>query len=510
MATVRACWTAPPPAGAGTPAWADATAQLGLLEPLTGMHAHAAAWGDLSGDGFLDLMVGTFADRRTEVYAVRGADGPSPDRILERSGEGFEIDPSFPPVFGRTSGAAFADLDRDGDDDLVVSRNGAAAASSVYENDGGSLVARPHAGLADELGGRSIGVLRVDDDDLLDLIIVEDRFTQGNSRLYRNLGGLQFEDAGSSLGWPAGVHGLGISTGDLNGDGHTDVFVSGSNRMFVGTGTGLREVDAGVTLWEPVGPEDDVAGSAMGDADRDGRLDLIVGQHFNSTLGRGGPQPVRLFLNRTAGIGADPTLEEVTVAAGLTPIPTKAPHVELADINNDGWPDVVTSASAGHGTVPAVFVSRGLVDGIPRFSTPEGIGSPQYWVTAPTADVDRDGRLDVFAVEWEPTLPSILFSNESGSGNWLEVAFDVVDGGGPGTRVAIYRSGEAGAPEALLGLSELVASQGYAAGAVDVAHFGLGSVTEVDLVVQPPGRTDPLVLPAVAANQHVALPNGCG
>ncbi len=504
------CWKAAPAAGAGVPAWEDATAEFGLIEPLTGMHAHAAAWGDVSGDGFQDLMVGTFADRRAEVYAVRGAAGPAPDRVLARSGDEYSLDPSFPSTFGRTSGAAFADLDGDGDDDLVVSRNGASAASSIYENVEGSLTERPDAGLAVELGGRSVGVLHVDGDELLDLIIVEDRFTGSNSRLYRNLGGLRFSDSGPDLGWPQGVHGLGISTGDLNGDGYTDVFVSGSNRMFVGTGSGLREVDAQVTAWEPVGAEDDVAGSAMGDVDRDGKLDLVVGQHFNSTLGRGGPQPVRLFLNRTDDVGGDPVLEEVTGPAGLTPLPTKAPHVELADINNDGWLDVVTSASAGNGTVPAVFISEGLIDGVPHFSTPDGLGSPQYWVTAPTADVDRDGRLDVLAVEWEPALPSILFSNKSDSGNWLEVSFDVADGGGPGTRVAVYAAGSAGDPTALLGFGEIVASQGYAAGAVDAAHFGLGDVTEVDLVAHAPGRADPLLVPTVAVNQHVRLPDGCG
>jgi len=503
-----ACWSAPAADGGAPGTWTDVTADVGLIAPLTGMHAHAAAWGDVDADGALDLLVGTFADRRAEVYAVRGASGPSPDRLLTGNGSVFTIDESFAPTFGRASGAAFADLDADGDSDLVVSRNGDLAASSVYENTGSSLVEVETAGLPQKFGGRSVGVLHLDGDGQLDLVLVEDRYVGGNSRALRNRGGLRFEDAGDAFGWPAGVHGLGISTGDLNGDGLTDVFVSGSNRLFVGTGVGVREVDANVTAWAPVGREDDVAGSAMGDVDRDGKLDLLVGHHFNSTLDRGEAQSVRLFLNRTPD-GADPVFEEVTASAGLVPIPTKAPHVELADVDNDGWLDIITSASAEHGKVPATFMNEGATDGITRFTSPDGLGSAQYWVTAPTADFNRDGRLDVLAVEWEPSLPSILFRNASASGNWLEVAFDLDDGGGPGTRISLYEVGRSGDPDGLLGSSELVASQGYAAGAVEAAHFGLGEIDLVDVVVRPPLGAAPMAITGVAVNQRLQLPDGC-
>jgi hypothetical protein len=506
------CWTAAPHEGPQqeTPgiAWTDATEMLGLVEPLTGMHAHAAAFGDVDGDQMLDLLVGTFADRRPEVYAVRGADGPSPDRLL-RGGGAFAIDPTFPEAYGRASGAAFADLDVDGDLDLVVSRNvsdGDEAASAVYRNEDGQMVEVPDAGLVAEVGGRSVGVLHIDGDGLLDLIVVEDRYTGSTTRAYRNLGDLRFDE--TDWGIPAGVHGLGIATGDLNGDGLTDVFVSGSNRLFVGTGDGLREVDAAALAWPPVGNEDDVAGADFGDVDGDGRLDLIIGQHFNSTLGRGGPQPVRLYLNRTEG--GDPAFEEVTEAADIMPIPTKAPHVELADLDNDGLLDILTSASADSGSAPAVYRNLGVRDGIPRFESPTGLGDAQYWVSAPTADVDRDGRLDVLLVEWEPTLPSLLLANDGASGNWLEVSVDASLGGGPGTRVEIYPAGRAGDSDVLLGTSEITASRGYAAGAVAVAHFGLGEAEDVDVIVRPPLGGTPIELASVAANQHIRLPAGCG
>lgn len=502
------CWSAPPAAGSAGIAFADITAAAGMIEPLAGMFGHAAAWGDVNDDGLVDLVVGTFADRPQEQYRQRGADGPAPDRLMINTGGAFVVDDTFPESYGRTSGAAFADLDGDRDLDLILTRNVRPDqdldASVVYENRAGSFVAAD-SGIAAALGGRSVGVLDYDGDGALDLFIAEDRYRGGSSRLYRNDGSLRFSDVTADAGLPAALAGLGVATADVDGDGDVDLFVAGDNRLFLDAGDRFEEALSGTFSWPPVGDEDDPAGAAFGDVDRDGRMDLVIGQHFNSTVDFDVPAPVRLFVNRTEP-GGEVAFVEVTEAAGLVPLPTKAPHVEIVDLDNDGWPDIVTSASADGGKSPAVFRGLGSVDGVPKFEPPEGLGAAQYWVAAPAADIDGDGRLDLLLVEFDPGLPSRLVRNDSASGNWFEVSVGGEAGGGIGAQVLVYAA--AASPPELLGSAGITASRGYSAGVLANAHIGLGDVEMVDVVVRLPGGTE-LSLRSVPANRSVRLPAGC-
>jgi hypothetical protein len=497
------CWSTEPFGGGGDIRFADTTEASGLVGPLTGMHGHTAIWTDVDGDDRPDLFVGSFADRPDEIYQQRGAEGPSPDRLLVAGEGGFSIDGSLPEMFSRSSGGVSVDLDNDADLDLIVARNIKDSSlgrppTQIFENDNGRLRLVEGSGMPDELGGRSVGVLDYDGDGLLDLFIAEDRWTGGSSVLLHNDRGLIFSDATTDAGIPGDVHGLGVAVADFDGDTFPDIFVSGSNRLFLSDGPGrFEEADSTVFQWELFGAEDDVAGVSVADVNRDGLLDIAIGHHFNSTIDEGTTVSVRLYLNEGEGEFID-----VTEDAGLTPLPTKAPHVELNDFDNDGWPDLLTSASAGE--IPALFVHEGLDGDVPRFTTPEGLGDPQYWVAAPAVDYDRDGRLDVFLLEWEPALPSLLLRNETEAGNWLQVSVDAENGYGIGWRVEVFDE------ESLIGARDINVTQGYSAGALPIAHFGLGIAGTVDVRLTPPGDEESIVLGSIAANQHIRWPNGCG
>lgn len=477
--------TPPGPQGVGPIAFEDATEALGALGPLTGMRGHAVAAADVNADGWTDLFVGTFADRDVSDYQQRGAPGPAPDRLLLGGPDGFEADPTFPGSQGRTSGAAFADLDNDGDVDLVIARNvrdnarenaPGSSPSAVLRNDDGSFTV---AGtLREPAGARSVGLLDYDDDGLLDLFVAEDRFSGGSSVLLRNSGDLSFTDVTAAAGLGADVAGLGVGTGDLDADGDPDLLVGGSNRLFVNQGdaTFVEQVDA-IAGWPTFGDEDDPAGVAQADLNGDGRLDVVIGQHYNSTVDFDREVSVRLYLNETSP-GGTVRLADVTERAGLVGLPTKSPHVQVADVDADGLPDIVTTAAGTDGR-PIVFRQRGDTGPNPTFEASSTPGSAQYWVSAALVDVDRDGALDVVAVEWEPSLPTQVWRNVGPTGHWLEVDAD------PGNRVDVYPVGGLGQRQDLLGTAVVGASTGYAAGPALTARFGLGTDDrgEVDVEV---------------------------
>jgi enediyne biosynthesis protein E4 len=510
-----ACYRAPRDGDGGRIEFRDDTEALGLVDPLKGMYGHVVAAGDVNGDGWTDLFVGHFADRPDAVYEERGATGPAPDRLLIGGPDGFRVDETFPGTRGRSSGAAFADLDGDGDLDLVIARNVndsteiGRSPSVVLRNDSGRFEVAGE--LDDRRGGRSVGVFDYDGDGLLDLFLVEDRFAGGSSALFRNDGNLEFSDVTRDVDLPEDVDGLGVATADLDADGRPDLFVGGSNRLFVNVdGERFREIDNEDFRWRTYGEEDDVAGVATGDVDGDGAIDLVVGQHYNSTLDDGRSVPVHLYLN-DGGEPGRPRFRDVTEDAGLVGLPTKAPHVELVDFDADGVLDILTTASADDGERPAVFRGLGVEDGVPRFEAPGGLGNAQYWVTGATGDFDHDGRLDVFLVDYEPARPSLAFGGDSDSAHWLAVAIGDAGSGGVGGRVEVYRTGGIGDAGALIGSRHITANTGFGGGSVSEAWFGLAGESRVDVRVQPP-LGEPIDLLGIDADQLLVSggTRGCG
>ncbi|MBI1247816.1 hypothetical protein GC197_08195 [bacterium] len=520
--------------------FSDAGKPSGLLPAAEGIRGHAAAWGDVDNNGYPDLFVGTFHDS-----------GSKPGMLLRNDHGHFELDPqTILRTSGSGSGALFVDLTNDGNLDLFVAncvnrKEGVRAnPSRLFRNDGGGKftdVTQESGTCPEGYAGRGVAALDYDGDGLLDLLTCEQYYSPKVQRgpvLYHNLGEMRFEDVSKKAGLPVGMGGLGVAAADVNGDTIPDIFLtsgSGEHRLLLGSKEGVFHEAPGtreVFQWNLEDPEDSPAGVAIGDINRDQLPDIVIGHHFSSPWKS--PAPVRLYLNRGVTDGV-PKFEEITAAAGLKPLQMKAPHVEIQDFDNDGWPDIYVSIVKfkEDRPYPIIYQNRGNQSGDPKFEvtgwdvndfpTKEDLAvkrsgaffdkliadhSIMYMAPGPSADYDRDGNLDLFLPNWWIESPSLLLKNETPGGNWLDVT---AEGTGPtnrmgiGTKVNVYTAGQLGKPEGLIGSKEISIGYGYCSGQEAVAHFGLGEAESVDVEIVLPHDRGRVTKEGVGVNRRAAI-----
>jgi enediyne biosynthesis protein E4 len=527
----------------------DAGEEAGIFPAVAGIRGHGAGWGDLNGDGWADLFVGTFAAKESK-----------PCTLLRNSKGVFHLDDQDAPrVSGRVTGVVFADLDNDGDLDLYIGSMPAAKESKLGQREGHALagctllendghgkfkdISQASGACPAEFGGRSVTVFDYDGDSLLDLLVGEDPIPGYNgsptksSRLFHNKGGLKFDDASREAGLPEGVPGLGVAAADVNNDGWPDVFLAasgGGNVLLVNDGRGKFREPPGsraAFAWKDAVGDNMVCGVSIVDVNRDGLADIVLGQHYERPWAR--PVANRLYLNRTPK-GGDPKFEDVTERVGLVPLPLKSPHVEVQDFDNDGWPDIYASMvkydqeGRPH---PMIFRHLGMTDGLPQFRcdalavndfpTAEDLAVRRtgdvfdkmiadrkviYMAPGPTCDYNRDGRLDMFLPNWWPEAKSLLLANETPGGHWLQIAVKAppgVNSQGIGARVRVYRAGSLGDGEALVAAREIAVGYGYASGQEAIAHVGLGELAECDVEVVLPHGKGMITESRVKADQRI-------
>ncbi|MFT5051398.1 MAG: hypothetical protein ACI8QZ_002814 [Chlamydiales bacterium] len=460
----------------------------------------------------------------TEEAAVRGV-----DHLFGSTVDGFG------------SGIAFADLDMDGDPDIVAVGH-ILGYIGVFENDGmGHFTARSD-GIEGNAFPYSIGISVADydaDGDLDLFITVKD----APCVLLRNDGDFQFVDVASEAGVDHSGPAQGSTWGDYNGDGWPDLYVTirkefgGGNLFYRNRGDGTFEEIAAMLgidmategmsfhatfvdynhdrlpdlylcsdkgqfctemrnhLWEnqgqtfvevtdASGTEACVAcmGIAVGDLDANGHTDF-----YCTNL----PYGNVLLLNQ-----GDKTFVDATQMAGVGSYLTGWGTIFL-DYDNDADLDLYV-CNDGPNRIYENKQVYPLVDVAPQI----GLATENLSSCVAAADVDNDGDLDLL-VEGRLTQLLLFINHEDDNHNWLQVKLFGNDANTQaiGARVVVQTG-------ASTQYREIHAGIGFKSSNSLVASFGLGDATIVERVSVEWRSGNTTTLTNVAVNQRLIINKG--
>lgn len=270
-----------------------------------------------------------------------------------------------------------------------------------------------------EATGGGAGWLDYDGDGLLDLYLcqggnpaIEDRNGEPPDQLFRQVRAGRFEPVALSTGIVETGYGQGVSVADFDDDGFDDIYVTnvGPNSLLRNQGDGTYQevgIAAGVAnaLWS--------SSSAWADLDGDGDLDLYVCNYVDydpyhpipcGTADKPGTchpmhvdgVPDECYFNQ-----GDGTFAAEARVRGLFGPENKGLGVVIADLNNDGSPDVYV---ANDTTPNFLFVN----DGAGRFSESAHLlgcavsrdGHAQASMGVALGDYDRNGWLDLYCTHF--------------------------------------------------------------------------------------------------------------
>jgi hypothetical protein len=330
-------------------------------------HAKGVTTGDIDGDGWEDaLFVNAFFTSPPHLYENRGAAQPG---YFDFTGAARGLTTNL------SSGAGmFADLDDDGDLDLVLNdryNSSTAAPMRLYVNDGAGNFTDSPALLNSPSRAQQMDVqiADIDGDWDLDVIGINKGGANAGQILLQNDGTGTFAEAPGLLVVGGGsVYEAEI--GDLDGDDDLDLFFTSMSGFAEGvTRNNLAQNGTlSFTNLATFGGDDDNE-IAFFDYDMDGDYDAFVGSLRNGSEKLYRNDGNLVFSNQSAQIQntADSTLD-------LTPV----------DLNNDGRYDLVTVQGESGSFVNKYLVNTGPVDNRPPVFTavrlPPAPGPSGPWV----------------------------------------------------------------------------------------------------------------------------------
>lgn len=407
-------------------------------------------------------------------------------------------------------GCASADINNDGFPELYVTNYGT---NRLFFNNGDGTFSdiTKEAGVGDKRWGTSCAFLDYDLDGYVDLYVVNymefsidgnsgwiskgeriycspvdqmdgTRFVSESDMLYRNNGDNTFTDVTFSAGIAHRGLGLAVAVGDYDNDGDPDLHIAHDMEPDIlyqnnGNGTFTDITDITGTGYDENGIPGSGMGSAFGDYDNDGYLDLVVSNAPS--------QPVLLYKNETALYFNDVSYDSKIGRVTLTDFKWA---VDFFDYNNDGLQDIYVSNGHLQDNIEkysdATYVQTDLIlqnnlmlkrNTFTDVSTDVGLTEITKNVGrgATFGDYDNDGDIDIF-LNHSNQSAKLLRNDGGNSKNWIAIHTigTSSNGSGIGTKVTVKTG-------TLSLFKEVHSGSSYLSQNDLRLHFGLGEYKEV-------------------------------
>lgn len=502
----------------------------------TGLHLHETTGGgvvvvDFDGDYWPDLYLAQGCE-----WSQRGKQTAHRDRLFRNLGNGrFEEATSLAGLGDRdfSQGATAGDFDDDGFSDLYVANAGV---NRLYRNNGDGTytdVSRDRMPVASywstsvvmaDLNGDGwldlYDVTYVDGDEVYTRLCVKHGirrtcnpliFPPAQDRLYLNQGDGRFQEVGEATGIPKGK-GLGVIAADFHGSGRLSLFVANDmepNLFLVDESPSRGGEPSLVDQAQLVGLAVDAdgraqacMGTAAGDANGDGLLDLFVtNYHMESNT---------LYLQQTGGLFTDSTR-----AARLREpsFPLLGFGTQFLDVDLDGNLDLVVSNGHlddfSHEGIPFQMAPQVFYNvGSGRFVELHAQDLGKYFLEkhlgrgVAKLDWNRDGAED-FAVSHLDRPLALVTNRTANAGNFVGIFLR----GTTSDRDAIGATVEIVLDDKSL-VRQVTAGDGYMASNQRVMLFGVGDADRIDRmdVRWPSGLTQTIF--KLPANEHMVVVEG--
>jgi len=295
-----------------------------------------------------------------------------------------------------------------------------------------------------EIIGSGVALFDADNDGDLDVYFAQGQSLEpdatprvGGGRLFRNdlainpdgTRTLHFTDITEQSGIKSRGYGMGVAAGDFNNDGCVDLYLTnlGVNQLFRNNCDGTFTDVSAQSHTEGASDNWSVSAAFL-DYDRDGWLDLFVGNYLTWNAAKStpcfgpsgrpdycspnvySPQPSRLYHNNHDG-----TFTDVTARAGLSHEFGPALGVSTADFNGDGWMDIYVANDGQPNQLwinqhDGTFRNTALLAGAALSASGKAKGS----MGVDAGDVDDDGHEDLFMTELTGEGANFFVNNGAG------------------------------------------------------------------------------------------------